>query len=124
MAYPTKFNYSQAKSNKFSLGMVRIIIDRLLANQENNLYPRVERALSEPGETGRSSWDLCLATQYTMEADADVEKGGTGELSDMLENSKLTLPTVGTELVKVLRSANFTIERGRITGVVEETDVA
>ena len=122
MAYPTKFNYSQAKSHKFSLAMVRIILDRLLANQENNLYPRIEATLGEPGKTGRPSWDACFSTQYVLEADADITAGGTGELNDMVQHGSLTLPTIHAELVKVLRSANFTIERGRITGVVEQVE--
>lgn len=122
MALPTKYNYASAKSHKFTLANVRAVIDRYLAEANSDLYPKIERLLSEPGNTGRVSWDQCMAVQLILERDANEEIGGTGELNAMLNNSALTMPAIGTELFKVLRSANFIIERGRITGVVETSE--
>ena len=126
MSTLTMYSYASAKSNKFSLAAVRIVIDRLLADSSNDLYPQVERLLSEPGTTGRVSWDQCMAVQLILDVDGSVDPGengekpmGTGELTAMVAKGQLTMPMIGTELYKVLRSANFVIERGRISGVSE-----
>ena len=124
MSTLTMYSYASAKSNKFSLAAVRNVIDRLLADSSNELYPKVERLLSEPGTTGRVSWDQCMAVQLILKIDADVDNGGTGELTAMLNSKQLTMPMIGTELYKVLRSANFVIERGRIAGVNENVTAA
>ena len=124
MSTLTMYSYASAKSNKFSLAAVRNVIDRLLADSSNELYPQVERLLSEPGTTGRVSWDQCMAVQLILKIDADVDNGGTGELTAMINSKQLTMPAIGTELYKVLRSANFVIERGRIAGVNENVTAA
>ena len=117
----TKYVYASAKSKKFSLAMVRTVIDRLLSNTPNGLYPYVEGILSEPGNTGRVSWDLCMAVQRVLLVDAHKDYG-TGELTAMVGAKTLSLPALGAELIKVLRASNYIIERGRIVGVVEATD--
>jgi hypothetical protein len=74
-----------------------------------------------------------MAVQLVLKVDADEgvttgpatrEAWGTGELTAMVATGQLTMPTIGAELYKVLKKANFIIERGRITGVTETTDAA
>jgi hypothetical protein len=115
MTYIAKYGYANAKAASFSLATVRALIDRLMADPQTTVYLDIERLLTEPGTTGRVSWDLCMAVQRVLEGD----RMSTGELNAMVDKGTLTLPTIGEQLIKVLRTANFIIERGRITAVVE-----
>ena len=60
-----------------------------------------------------------MAVQLILKTDADNDNGGTGELTAMINSGQITMPTIATELYKVLKKANFVFERGRISGVVE-----
>lgn len=119
MSTGSKFSYTSSKAQKFTMASVRLIIDRLLVEDANGLWSKIDHLLSEPGETGRVSWDQCLAVQELLAADSDSGR----QLTLMVEKGNLSLPMVGEQLIKQLRNANLVIERGRIVAGIESDEM-
>ena len=111
--YETKFSVDDAEEPTIVMAVVRKVIRDLIRDKE--VYREVERHLSEPGVTGRSSWDRCLSVQVLLEADANAD----GFLTTAVDDAQLTLLAIGDQLIKTLRTAGLVITQGRIVGMLE-----
>ena len=112
--YLSKYSFNGVANQKVSLADLRAALTQLL-QQNDELYVKIEELLTEPGVTGRSSWDLCLAVRAIVDFDTTIK----GLIAQAVGNKKVTMPQVGAQLMKVLKNANFIIDRGRIVGFNE-----
>ena len=117
--YKRKFNRNKTIAQSIAMAEVRRTIKNLF-DASDELYTMVERHLSEPGLTGRVSWDRCLAVLCVLEADKET----TGYLSTHIEEGTLTLPSLGDQLLKQLTADGLLISRGRIIGMSERVEAA